>query len=470
MQIFFPKGSPRRAWLNRALFFVFGLSALFEPQIKAVSLTAKERENIKLDLRDLWKDTSQPMFRSIHHCATTTEASNAPGIGSTIFYHNLSKRRQILGDVLRKPQRALNIFHQDSAAELIENITAQSHDLGILLHYGGQRGPFTFSLNVPIHVGISHLWAPSDVQEQLASLFSRDEGLFTASQSAAIKKAITTIRSTGGLDDIRLSACTAWQAHPRVKYTVGAELLLPPSTLIHKVEPYAGLLEPAINNEPEYLDFVALVTELGGQTTTLASAYALRLFKLIQGANLKPHLGHRCLAGGPMAQLTASFGPVELNIFSRYTLLGAKTAYRTIHRTVSVEGAIDNNLPDDAGELAFEPREFKVLTHPGDIFNLNIETVYTPNSKWHLGIGYDVYTQNREKFEKIFTSPEIQNRLKLGSGETPRATQHRVFCSMARHGTFRSQQASIRGAYEFTIDRENADKGWVISLEGRVAF
>jgi hypothetical protein len=141
---------------------------------------------------------------------------------------------------------------------------------------------------------------------------------------------------------------------------------------------------------------------------------------------------------------------------------------KTIDSPADVDWNNNEQVTKFIKEYIFPPA-YRVTLKPGDIINFVTSLSFEIGKYWNVGFGYDFYNQQKEIFQKIDTTEDI-NSLRIEDAASPNAEQHKIFAQ----GNYIKKQKNwdlILGfGGDYTLASKNLGHDWTIFLRAGASF
>jgi hypothetical protein len=307
---------------------------------------------------------------------------------------------------------------------------------------------FKIEIDSSLQFSERNLWLNKSDQARIKEMFTGTDETFDDHELYKTKFGLGDTRIKLGLNSLNM---------PNFQVDVGFEGIIPTSNLSTdpKLNEYYNInLDNFINDMP----------------------YLLRN---IRDNLITPQLGNYGHFGlGCFFESKIDFLHNNLHLFTRASFdnLFAAKEYRLIPSKQTIFPPIRLNDLQDNPEFLTEfikeyvfPPAYQVLISPGDIINFVAAINYDTNNHWTLGFGYDYYNQQKEKFERIYTTEDIST-LRTEAAIAPAAIQHKLFFQ-ANHTKKQKNWDLILGlGGDYTIAAQNIGQDWTIFLRIGASF
>lgn len=359
----------------------------------------------------------------------------------------LDENKQALDDLLNVLVAELGTKEASGLIPLFKKLTIQERKIGALMQLAFTKAMFKIEIDSSLQFSERNLWLNKADQARIKEMFSGTDETFDDHELYKTKFGLGDTRVKLGLNSLNM---------PNFQVDVGFEGIIPTSKISTDPtlnEYYNINLDNFINDMPYLLRNIRdnLITpQLGNY-----GHFGLGCFfeSKIDLLNNNLHFLTR-----------ASFD----NLFSakEYRLIPSK---QTIFLVDLEELEHDPEyLTEFVKEFVFPPA-YQVLISPGDIINFVAAINYDTNNHWTLGFGYDYYNQQKEKFERIYTTQDVST-LKTEAAVAPAAIQHKLFFQ-ANHTKKQKNWDLILGlGGDYTIAAQNIGQDWTMFLRIGAAF
>ncbi len=342
----------------------------------------------------------------------------------------------------------LGVKEASSLIPLFKKLTIQERKLGALMQLAFTKSMFKFEINTSLQFSERNFWLNKDDQARIQEMFSDSDSTFDNKELCKTKLGFGDTRVKLGLNTLNMS---------NLQVDVGFEGIIPTSKISTdpKLQEYHRVdLNNFINDIPDLLRNIRdnLITpQLGNYG----------------------HFGLGCFFESKIDLLNNNlhfFNRISFdNLFTakEYRLIPSK---QTIFQPISLEELKEN--PEYETKFIKEyvfPPAYKVLIQPGDIINFVSSITYNTNNNWNLGFGYDYYNQQREKFEKIYTTEDASS-LKIKSAIAPAAIQHKLFFNADHIKKYKKWDFVFGLGGDYTISAKNIGRDWTLFLKIGASF
>jgi hypothetical protein len=395
-------------------------------------------EALKLLIKNnqpLWCKTFPPRSRdALYLIPNKTTLIERGGLAVNLFYNMTDKMDvsagslfdfdssfnknaliMILKGVIGKIGSDPNAITDDELVSLLplfQKMRIQERKFGALFQTGFVRGPFTLQIQTALQLVARNFFLSPKDQAAIRAITSKvfdseaDEREFYI-----IKYGLGDTRIKLGLNTVNLS---------NFQMDVGFEAIFPTSTLASRTS----------------FDNISLAN----MDLDQLKENGLDLVRAIRDVLLNPTLGN----GGHFGFGTYLESKIEvfrdlfhLNVRASYDYLFDNKQTRLImfKPTKNLEDYKDPDHPTLADVNAiitqvlreyYFPSHFKTIINPGGIFNVIVSGTLT-RPFWNFTLGYDFYSQERQKIKALLSTSTTLQVLRIADAEAPSNQQHKVF-------------------------------------------
>jgi len=262
-----------------------------------------------------------------------------------------------------------------------------------------------------------------------------------------------------GFGDTRLTLGCFAVEHDRLKLNVGVEATIPTQISFHK-----GLLGsdfPKNSNHPIFnlLELFQLVfCEVNDpmQIEAISVNFLLSAFDKLSANLLQTSLGNN----GHLGLMIFAEKFLHINDRFRVTTRSAleylcpaldtrfyitkkfRQEFNAFEPYTTADGAIADQAPVKLAFLNEQlintliPKVYQTMIYPGFIFKFTtcIDSVLGKRKRWKLGVGFDLWWQDRERLGKIYATPWQISQIRTDIAVKPGAYQNKLFISSNYNG------------------------------------
>ncbi|MFH1461327.1 MAG: hypothetical protein ABIF12_00045 [bacterium] len=408
----------------------------------------------------LWNQTKPPKGRDtlylIPHRISSLEYG---GLIFNIFFNYTDKMAFSIDEALKLDtnQNALNELTEalvenldskeaSSIIPLFKKLTIQEIKAGGLIQLGFTFESFRCEIDTSLQFSERNFWLDERDQDRIKEMFSDTNSTFDDKELYKYKFGMGDTRIKLGLNTLNMS---------NFQIDLGFEGILPTSEFSTdpRLKQYEINLENLQNDIPDIL-------------------------RSIRDNLLTPQLGNFGHFGlGCYFESKVDMFHNSLHLWNRLSfdnLFSAKEdrlipSKRTIDQVDLVRLANDKEYATLFIKEFIFPPSYKVTMQPGDIVNFVSTLSFELGKEWRFATGYDYYHQQKEQFETIHTTEDL-NSLRIDAASSPSATQHKIFAEGNYIQRKKGWDLILGAGGDYTISSKNLGHDWTLFLRIGAAF
>ena len=406
----------------------------------------------------LWNKTKPPRGRDVLYLMPhRISALEYGGFLCNLFF-NFTNKMDFSTDetlMLDENKEALNIFTDTMITELgasdasaliplFKKLTIQERKIGALLQLAFIKSAFKIELNTSLLFSERNFWLTRKDQDRIKQMFTGKDSVFDTRELMKSKFGMGDTRIKLGLNSLNMT---------NFQVDVGFEGILPTSKISTgpRLKIYDINLENMINDIPY-------------------------LLKSIRDNLITPQLGNYGHFGlGCFFESKIDMFHNSIHLWNRISfdnLFAAKEERLIPSKQTIPTPFMDKDDKKKVTKFIKEyifPPAYKVTLKPGDIINFFASLSFEIGKYWNVGFGYDFYNQQKEIFQKIDTTEDI-NSLRIEDAASPNAEQHKIFAQ----GNYIKKQKKwdlILGfGGDYTLASKNLGLDWTVFLRVGASF
>lgn len=408
----------------------------------------------------LWKKTKPPKGRdTLYLMPHRINSLEYGGLIANLFFNYTPKIDFFIDEILRLDENgnALDLLTQElienldsqeasSLIPLFKNLTIQERKVGTLFQLGFVLNSFKLEIDSSLQFAERNFWLNRLDQARINKMFSDLDSSFDRRELYKYKF---------GMGDTRLKLALNTLNMSDFQLDVGFEGIIPSSKIStgSRFKQYEIDLKNLKNDIPDIL-------------------------RSIRDNLLSPQLGNFGHLG------LGCYFESKLNIYHDKIHLWNRLSFDNLFpakgdRLISSKKTFNDfgdiiNLFDDEETTQFIkefilPPSYRVRIEPGDIINFITALSLDFNKEWKISLGYDYYHQQKEHFERIYTTENV-NSLNVDAAISESASQGKIFTESNYTKKQNGWNLILGLGGDYTIDYKNLGHDWTIFLRIGAAF
>lgn len=425
--------------------------------------------------KPLWQNTIAPRGRDalylLPHKLTAIEYG---GLSFNIFVNKIDKLHVSAGSLFELGsainQQALNglieilierfsFLNNVSAEELtsllalFNKITIQERKAGILMQGGVVSGPFVIQLQTSLLASERNFWINKKVQEGIKNITQKifPGQSFDQSEGFIARYGMGDTKIKIGLNSLNTT---------NIQADVGFETVFPTSRF-SKQKNLTTSVEQIIN-EP---------------CPSNPGKAAIQFLREIRDYLLTPMLGN----GGHFG--FGIYGESKIGIFNNLAQLWFRLSYDKLFDNqqdvlmmfkpvLTPEELEDNNKAEKLKEFLQQyiiPTPFTVTLNPGGVFNF-VASVSIGLGKFQLALGYDFYSQQRQRIKSLEKTSISSFDLRVDDAEAPRISQQKAYTEFSWLKQYKRVKLGVGLGGDITVRSTGLGHDWTMYLRITTSF
>ena len=340
-----------------------------------------------------------------------------------------------------------NITEDEKASlfPMVRKVSIQEMHIGALINAICLKNPFIFQLKTSAQVAERNFWLNlHDIKALLAILNLNFKDLpFGEFYKVQLGLGDTSLKL--GLNTINAK---------NIQMNLGIEGILPTSTIFNK---------PKHDISIENISDISGIDDL--QNSMLDFVRSIRDYLIYPKFGNNGHFGF-----GGYLETKADVFDQSIQIWSRiaFNVLFAANEDRLFMytQTLTPEDVDPDDKPEEVvNDQAYSylkqyvfPSSYNVKVSPGVILNF-VLAACKKFSKFNVTLGYDLYAQQKERFEKTNNSNVLLNGLNISGAQAPSAIQHKIFFEIMKE---RDSYLNFGVGGDVTFASKGIGKDWTI--------